>query len=198
MNKLNGKDQTDKMDKANFKNQKNSINTINKFDEIMIIPNSLIVLDIDETLIKFENINNAWWHEQFEKIYIQTNDYDLTEKILNNKWIESILDCVPVLVDENIHDFIENASKLNCEIILLTARDVMISELTLKHLSEVNLNFFITHHNKNKGEYLKKLCDKKYSHYNDITMVDDLLSNLEDVNEWLGDSQYKLHLYNIK
>lgn len=171
--------------------------TITKFDEITIIPNSLIVLDIDETLIKFNNIDNEWWKNGFNKIYEKIKDYDKTEKILNNKWIETILELEPILVDENIHDFIECATNTCCKIILLTARDENLYDITQQQLNKLNLNFFITHHNKNKGEYLKKLANEKYSYYKDIIVVDDLMSNLIDIKEQMS-MDYKLHLYNIK
>ena len=34
---------------------------INDYSKINIIHNSLIVLDIDETIIKYDEINNDWW-----------------------------------------------------------------------------------------------------------------------------------------
>lgn len=54
---------------------------INKFSEIEIIQNSLVVFDIDDTLIKFDGIDFKWWKNKFNKYYKLTKDYDLADKL---------------------------------------------------------------------------------------------------------------------
>lgn len=165
--------------------------SINRYDEIKIMPNSLIVLDIDETLIKFDNIYCTWWNIEFIKIYTETKKYDVTEKMLLNKWLNIVSNLKPSLVDNCAHEFIEEAKQNNCKIILLTARKKDFFDLTLKHLNEVDLNFSHIYFNGNKGNELVKIITNEFSDCEEIIVVDDLISKLEDIKEKLLNSHIK-------
>jgi len=173
-----------------------TINTINYFSQINIIPNSLVVLDIDETLIKFENIDNLWWNREFTQIYEKNNDYDLTEEIVYSKWLSIVSNSNPILVDDFIHIFLEKCEQNNCKIILLTARNNCLFDLTLSHLKRVNLYFSHIYFNENKGDELNKIISNELKKYNDIIVVDDLVKNLNDIKNKI--ISVNLHLYNIK
>ena len=71
-----------------------------------------------------------WWNNKFNKYYKLTNNYDLTDMMSNQDWIKIVFKCEPELVDEQIHDFIESLKENNCHIILLTARNNQLKELT--------------------------------------------------------------------
>lgn len=169
---------------------------ITKYDEINIIPNSLIVLDIDETLIKFENINQMWWNTKFNELYKKTKNYDYVEKMIYNEWLNIINNSTPSLVDNCVHEFISNSKKNNCKIILLTARNDSLFNLTLNHLEKVDLNFSHIYFNENKGDELKKILSEEFIQYTNIIVVDDLISNLNDIKE--KNNVVNLHLYNMK
>lgn len=179
------------------------IKEINKYEQIKIIPNSLIVLDIDETLIRFENIDKNWWNVEFAKINIITNNEVLTEKMLLNEWLNIVSNSKPLLVDNCIHEFVENAKQNGCKIILLTARNNKLFELTLKHLQEVNLNFTHVYFNENKGDELLRIINEEFTKYNNIIVVDDLIKNLNDIEEKIktfndSNTNLYLHMYNMK
>ncbi len=174
------------------------ITQINSFDQIEIIPNSLVVFDIDDTLIKFDGIDLKWWKNKVKRYMVRTRDEKLAESMANADLIKIMNTCDPELVDDQVHNFITRLTESNCQIILLTARDENLRELTCRHLESVNLNFDQIYFNENKGDELKKIVRENYPNISTIIMIDDMLSNLEDVKEKFTDSQYDFKLYNIK
>lgn len=172
---------------------------ITKFNQIPIIPNSLIVLDIDETIIKFDKINEKWWKNTFDKHYLATNKYDIADNLSLKEWISYVTITNPILVDNEIHNWINSTKKLNCELILLTARNTNLQDITLSHLNFVNLNFNKEqiYFNKNKGDELLNITKKLYSNKENIIIVDDVKTNLLDIKEKFIDTYYNLHLYNM-
>lgn len=175
-----------------------TIHKINKYEQIPIIPNSLIVLDIDETLIKFEHVDKKWWKTEFDAIYSTNRNYILTEQMVLNKWLNIVSNSKPSLVDNCIHQFIQNAEQTNCKIVLLTARNNSLFELTLRHLAEVGLNFSHIYFNENKGQELTKIITNEFVSYKNIIVVDDLVANLLDIEEKIMNLDINLHLYNMQ
>jgi hypothetical protein len=46
------------------------INHINSFSKINPVkPNTLVVLDIDDTIMSFSNIHKEWWNETYTNLY---------------------------------------------------------------------------------------------------------------------------------
>lgn len=170
---------------------------IKKFEQVNLIPNSLVVIDIDDTLIKYDGIDFAWWKNKFNKYYSITKDFGLADTLANQDWIKLIEKCEPELVDDCIHHFVESAKCKQCHIILLTARNNIIENLTREHLSKVDLYFENIYFNENKGEELVKIVKQHYSDCTDIIMIDDKEQNLIDINNSMDLSKYNLHLYKI-
>ena len=153
---------------------------ITKFNQIDIIPNSLIVLDIDETIIKFDNINKKWWRNTFDKYYSLTQDYDNADNLSLDEWISYV----------NKHD---------CDLIFLTARNASLKDITHLHLNKVNLSVDGNkiYFNRNKGDELFSIANKDYSHIKNIIVVDDVEHNLTDIKDKFMDTCFNLHLYNM-
>lgn len=183
---------------ANQTNQTNSIITIRNFNQINIIPNSLVVLDVDETLIRYDGIDYRWWKSKFNRFYKETNNCELAEFLSNEEWIRIISNCNPELVDENIHNFIELLRQNNCHIILLTARSNNLRELTENHLNTVNLSFEHIYFNSEKGDALRNIISNDYPEITNVIVVDDMIQNLIDIQNKNTSASCTLHLYNIK
>ncbi len=145
------------------------ITHINNFSEIEILPNSLVVLDIDETILTF--------------------DYKSRE--FNT----------PIKLDsKNLDDFIKTCKKSGCKIILLTARLIRQHDETVRNLKDIEFrinpdNIF---YNTKKGDKLLKIVMDKYQDIENIIFVDDLFSNVKDVESVFCFTQYKLNLYWIE
>ena len=164
-----------------------------------MIPNSLLVLDIDETIIKYDNINRIWRSNTFNKHYSITNDYDHANNLSHDEWLRYIQTNEPKLVDDNFFEWFESANEHKCELIFLTARQKHYSNITYEHLNKVKLLFDKSqiYFNRNKGDELYSIATVKYPHIQNIIVVDDVQSNLTDILEKFTDSSFNLHLYNI-
>jgi hypothetical protein len=174
-----------------------SINQISKFAQVKLIPSALIVIDIDDTLIKYDGIDFAWWKNKFNKYYSITKDYDLSDNLANQDWIKLIKKCDPELVDDCVHQFVNKAKSLQTHIILLTARNSIIKNLTVEHLTKVDLYFEHIYFNENKGDELVQIVNSNYSNCTDIIVIDDKEQNLIDIRDKIDSSKYTLHLYRI-
>lgn len=172
---------------------------ITKFNQINLIKNSLVVLDIDETIIKFDNINKAWWSDTFDKHYSITKNHDCAHNLSLDDWISHITINRPKLVDEGIYDWINLIDKHNCDLIFLTARNKNLKDITHSHLNIVNLscNKDKVYFNQEKGDELFSIVNAQYSDKKNIIVVDDVEINLIDIKNKFTDTDFNLHLYNI-
>lgn len=174
--------------------------TITKFEQITIIPFSLVVFDIDETLLKFDGIDVKWWRNKFNKYYRLTLNRDLAESMSHSDWIKIVKIAEPELVDDKIHDFIDLLYENDCKIILLTARNEILKDATIEHIDKINLNINKDniYFNSNKGNELYKIVSELYPTIQNIIVVDDLEQNLIDIQSKMQSTNYNLHLYKIK
>ncbi len=175
------------------------IRTISSFKNIFLKPNSLVVLDIDETILGFNTIGKNWWKNTFNNYLMASNDPDLAEKLALYDWMKLVKKTQPIKLDsKNLDIFLEKVSNANCEVLILTARNLILKDLTLNHLSSINIEYSEIVHDKNKGKKLLDLVNTKYNNYNNIIVVDDLVENLEDIKyNFKKYSKYNLDLYNI-
>ncbi len=176
------------------------IRTINSFRKINLKPKSLVVLDIDETILGFPTIPKNWWKNVFDNYYLLTNNFDTAEKLALKDWTNIIKKSKPIKLEpKQLEIFITNTKDLDCELLILTARNPILTELTIKHLASIGIDHSNVIHDKNKGRKLLNLVQTRYSHIDNIVFIDDLLSNLEDVQHHFKNhsDKYNLELYNI-
>jgi hypothetical protein len=175
------------------------INHINSFSQINSLKQkSLVVLDIDNTVMSFSNINNNWWNKTFNDFLYLGKDSALhkTEQI----WTQNIINDNPELLDrENLIKFLDQISNTKSELIFLTARDKKLSGITIKQLEECNIivNPSRIFFNKKKGDELKYIVTNVYPRIKNIIFVDDLTENLINVaNKFNYPDLFKYNLEN--
>ena len=113
-------------------------------------------------------------------------------------WIKYIYNNKSLSLDkDNFYIFLENIKIMNCELILLTARDISTSLLTMKHLESCGFDIHLSRifYNKNKGEELERIMTTMFPNIQNILFVDDYKENLINNDEL---SKYNLELYKIK
>ena len=174
-----------------------TIKKISKFEQVILIPNSLVVIDIDDTLIKYDGIDFDWWKNKVNQYYSLTKNTDLSDNLANQDWINLIANSNPELVDDCVHHFIELAKSNQCDIILLTARNNAITDLTHEHLNKVDLYFEHIYFNEHKGDELVSIVQNNYIDCTNIIVIDDKEANLIDIQNKIDLTKYKLHLYMI-
>lgn len=189
-----------------------NVHHINNYDQIHIDPKSksLVVLDIDETIFKFENIDYKWWEDNYKKYANLGYDTNKSTEIICKEWIEYIEYRRPIMLDQiKFNELLDTIKNTDSKLIFLTARTEDMKNLTIKQLSESGIHFngiiseqaktsstkvfenlhdhsFILaetdiYFSKNKGLMLKNLLEQTYTEFKNIIFVDDLERNISDV-----------------
>jgi len=175
---------------------------INSFNQITVTGNSLVVLDIDETIMAFPNITKSWWRETFERNMGETNDKKQADELTLHEWRAHVAEARPYLLDViKLRKFLNEIEDKSCELVLLTARDKCMENVTIKHIShcelEISPNQII--HNENKGDALAELV-QQYPEISQVIFVDDFEKNLHSVKTRFDQpdmSGYTVQLYQI-
>lgn len=157
---------------------------IKDYSEIFIKKNSLIVLDIDDTILTYRGISDKFYNDKFNYYHKMYHDYDMIYKLIRNDWNEFIKSNPPYLINqETFFNFTDIAVKNKCEIIFLTSRPQTMKLITRFHFEHNGLSDFLDkiHYSPTKGKYLKELVFQNFKSYHKIILVDDLKSNLMDI-----------------
>lgn len=178
------------------------IQQVTSFYQIPLTKKSLVVLDIDETIMAFPHITKAWWRETYKKHYESTNDKKLAENLSVCEWREHVTVHKPYLLDEKkLKNFLGEINEKSCKLVFLTARTPKMTEITHSHLSHCNLEFSSDNviHDENKGDALATII-QSYPEISNIVFVDDFEKNLINVKTRFSHddmSNYNLSLYQI-
>lgn len=180
-----------------------NIYNISNYDEILIENKTLVILDIDETIFKFNNIDYQWWIDNINRYIKLGYDYVVAEKIVYKKWINYIKISNPILLDKDkLFELFIRLEKTNSHLIILSARTEDIRELTHNNLLQCGIkiddyNLFLT---KNKGDMINKLLLNEYIDYKNVIFIDDLEKNIIDVKDKLNyfNNNYNIKLYWLK
>lgn len=161
--------------------------TINNFNDIEINLKTLIICDIDDTILKYNkdlkyfiDLNNQLIDDINLSILKAETDYEIY-KI--DKYYEEITHTDL----KGFYDLIGKINQVNGNIIFLTARHEAYDIFTRKQLDIININHyeFEIHYTGNlisKGEYIKKRINLQY--YDEIIFIDDQNYNLYSVKEF--------------
>lgn len=163
---------------------------IKSFYQVELEEKCLLVLDIDETVLKYKDINRKWWDNKLAYYYNIYNDYRIADSHAFEDWKAYIHDNLPEHTDEDgIFDLIDRAEKLNCDIIFLTARSYYLDKITEAHLSHLGIHEQIVHYatGKNKGILLNEIIKNDYDHHKTIIFIDDMDKNLNAVKTEIDD-----------
>jgi hypothetical protein len=155
-----------------YKNVDKLLNNLNYiqitcFSKIIIPNDTLIVLDIDYTIL-------------ICKTYKM---YECTDTLDSLDYNNLVTFGIPTHTNkETLFNLITESKTKNCEIICLTARNEITKTFTHNQLSYIGLDFPVYYCNgMNKGVILQKILNEKYSNYKNIIFVDDKIKNLFDV-----------------
>jgi hypothetical protein len=158
-----------------------NITKIQSFSEIKVPTNSLIVLDIDETVVRYDNIDRHWWKHTFDKYYQSCGDYDTADEFCTQAWIAYISNATPKHVDRSgFFDLLYRIqTTVGCNVVMITARDKTLTDLTINHLNQLQISsrcgtvqigdtenvtipIYFTG-GKNKASYLQRIIDSRWT-----------------------------------
>jgi len=164
--------------------------TVKSFKDIPVERNTLVLCDIDDTVIVFEKLGKKWWREQFEDYYERNGDYDFSEKAVLKEWIHQIHKEKPVHVDEEgFTDFVERINATGSTLVFVTARSSDLFCLTLHHLKQLGISPKTDVHYTNntpKGDYIANVID--FDDFDHIVFIDDMEHNVNSVERVFGDT----------
>lgn len=163
---------------------------ISSFHQVKLVPKSLLVLDIDETILKYKHddayIDRLWWTNKKNHFFNEYNDHSIANKKAFYYWICHIYKTYPIHTDkEGLTKLLNDANIMNIDIIFLTARSHFLKKITLNHLDYLNIpvgKIYFSGVTK-KHDVLSNLLDTEFSHIDHITMIDDHDGNLQGVHE---------------
>lgn len=156
---------------------------ITNYESVKLLEPCLLVLDIDNTIIKMNGIHKTWWEEtknKYEKIYCK----EVSDKLALSEWNNIIKTRSAELIDkDSFIQMMNNILYMESKVIFITARDKSLKDDTMRHLIECGLNVLgdDVYHSYPKGEKLLEIYNQKYKHLQNIIFVDDDINNIEDV-----------------
>jgi hypothetical protein len=150
---------------------------ISNYDEIVVLNKSLVCIDLDETIIRFPGINQDWW-ENTKKAYNLIDDLT-SDQMAYKDWIDIIHTNTPKILDEiQFNKLMERVKNTGSKIVIITARNNNLEELTIQHLLECNINISDIFYSNKKGDTVNQI---KRLHNGPIIFIDDIIRNITDV-----------------
>jgi len=144
---------------------------VHSFKEIKILPNSLIFIDLNKTLISYLPNKN----DTLLKKYIKGN---LTRK----EYLEIVTTHKPYILDKNnFNDFMNKIKKTNSKIMMLTSIKEGIKSKISKTVKDAKIPIKKIIYSKIKGQTIKNM-KSKYK-YDNILFIDDSLKKIKSVEE---------------
>lgn len=143
--------------------------------------NSLVVLDIDETFLRFPTINEKWWSDLLKTLGSKYGP-ETTHILAKKEWQRKVTEESPVQTDiVGFRALNEKIRETGSNLIFLTARLESIAPLTRRHLVDCGVSGDIeVHYTSGKGETLRQIINRN-TNYSEVIFVDDKLSNIYDV-----------------
>ena len=153
------------------------------------------MLDFDETIIQFNNFDNIFdfWRQTFDKFYNESLDYEDADNVTYNIWKNNILnnDEYSCTDYNNLINLINETNKSNNKIIIITARDEDMDNITRTQLKNLNIPINEIYYTDDKAEIILNICENNI--IDNIVFVDDLYGNINNVKN--NCNKYNLYVY---
>ena len=177
--------------------------TITNFYSIKLTKQSLIFLDIDETLYYYKDITPEWWNKTLNYYSYNLPKYDKeTVKTLSLKdWAYYVFYHNPIFTDEpGFYNLLKQVRETNSKIIFVTAREKHFEYITKKDFSYLNMpyeNYDIFHlSGQSKGKKIKEQILLNIKKYYNFYFIDDMQDNLDDV--YLHNKNLNINYFKFK
>jgi len=159
---------------------------IHSFSEIEVSPNTLILCDIDDTLLHHPAINNDWVHVIYlfftQQYYSTHGSYNRVQsEIDTNQYLDTVFESIPMRHTdrEGFFAMLDKAA----DFAFVTARGSVAKDFTYSNLRSIDIDpekypvHFCGY--MDKGEYITQHFDM--SKYDRVIFIDDQPRNLENV-----------------
>jgi len=175
------------------------INTFDMVNEI-IIPNTLILSDIDETILFYEDINPKWWKEKNEYYMNIYGDNELSQIQCLDDWFKYIQHNKPLHTDKvGFENMLKKIEETNSTLMFVTARNPKFQKITQEHFDHLyidNLKYEVHYlAGCSKGDFIKDNID--ISKYDQVIFIDDLVKNIKSVSD-IFENKIKTYQFVLK
>ena len=157
---------------------------ISSFNNVEIIDNSLLIINIDNTIFKNKiSVEESWWTSKYEKYYNISHDHELAYSFVYQDWINLLKKNPPELIDgTNLFAVLDQARKKNCKIYLLTSENKTPRYVTEYYLTYFGITNFITsiHFVTNKSHDTIKIMEENNLN-KDIIIIDESYKNILNI-----------------
>lgn len=180
-----------------------SFPTIHTFDMIRIIPHTLVLCDIDNTILytNEDQENSELVYNRLISHYLPLVRFDMKKatKCANREYSARypMLPTDPNGFERMIRKIRETEG---CDFLFLTARKPDTWQHTEKHLREIGLmtEEYIVHFSDTvpKGEYANRYINM--NSYRRVVFIDDLRENLENMRMYSGHANMELYRFEVQ
>lgn len=160
--------------------RKHNVFRINSFKNVNISEKTIVMCDIDETLLTFHPHDWLSIYDNNIKKYEPQVAYEKT----NAEWSDIVNNNAPVMTDRSgFFDMIKRINQTGSLLLFVTARHFMYKDLAFKHFKDIGIEGYkyLIHfcNNKSKGDYI--IRNIKTRGFKKMVFIDDLTDNLIDV-----------------
>ena len=159
---------------------------IHNFNQVYRDNNSLYVIDIDETILYYKNLNKTWLDNKKNELLKKYKSIEILDR-LYQLWEIELHNNYPLATDYyGINNLINYCLNNNSDVILLTARNKRVENITKNHVDQIleyKLPIFFAG-GRSKGKILKNIINRYYPYYyKNIYFIDDLEENCVSVEK---------------
>ena len=174
---------------------------IDSFDSVAIVPRTLVLCDIDDTLLRITEDENS--HSMYTRLYQHyfhlTKNATIAGKLSDNDYYAHY-----PMQPTDAEGFERMLAKIRqtegCELIFLTARNPNTVDFTATNFVQIGLNpeEHMVHFSDcmPKGEYTKSEID--LSPYQKVVFIDDVRENLTNMKMHIRNITLDLYLFRYK
>lgn len=110
---------------------------------LLLKKNSIVLCDINETILKYDGINDRWWRERFNSYYENNKDYDESDLNTLKDWKNFMSESNPKYTDEiGFINMLKEIKDTNSDLHFVTARTNDLVDITEKHFTPLNIDFY--------------------------------------------------------
>jgi hypothetical protein len=156
------------------------------FKDVCIPNNSLVVLDVDDTVVRFEEMGRGWWAMRENELTL-LHGKKIARDIVMREWIHGAHIYTPILTDpDEFPGFLQRVFDAGAHLIFLTARSEELRQLTEFHLTSngINVQSSQIYFAREKGVALKSIVQS--NGFSNVVFIDDMEHNLESVQKELS------------
>lgn len=166
---------------------------ISLFDDVVISQNTLIICDIDDTILWLELMKKTLEKNKWNKSEMTGQGYNRAE------WIAYISSNIPSHTDEKgFIKLLERVRETDSRIMFVTARGSYLRDVTLSHfnslkLEQIDFEKDVYHiGGQQKGDFIVQ--NAEFKKYDNVVFIDDLDSHINNVKDHI-ESLCKLTCY---